>query len=107
MLKQLALATFAAVALSAAAPSGRALPLFGGDCDEFGCGGNGTQLTGIAGQTSDDSERFAGRGGCDDWGCGMNGSTLQGTLLNGLAAGSGRQTVEAVMLPTGEIVDLR
>ena len=37
----------------------------------------------------------------------MNGSTLQGTLLNGLAAGSGRQTVEAVMLPTGEIVDLR
>ena len=50
MLKQLALATFAATALLAVQSAANAGPR---DCDEFGCGGNGTQLTGIAGQTSE------------------------------------------------------
>ena len=99
MLKQLALAAFAAVALSAA--SAHALPFFG-NCPNSDCGMNGTQLTGIAGQTSDDSERFEGRGGCDEFGCGMNGTRVDGRLVE-----ADQPAVNAIILPTGEILDLR
>ena len=78
MLKQLALATFATAALSAAATSTHALPLFGGDCDDFGCG--------------------------------LNGSSYQGVLLSGVTlkqSVSGKQGVNTVILPSGEIVNLR
>jgi hypothetical protein len=70
-----------------------------------------TEMTGIAGQSSDDRDQYEFRGGCDEWGCGTNGSTLQGVLLNGLTlkqkVGSGESVVNAVILPTGEVVDPR
>ena len=67
MLKQLALATFAAVALSAA--SAHALPFFG-DCPNTDCGMNGTR---VDGRTVDAEQ----------------------------------PTVNAIILPTGEVLDLR
>jgi hypothetical protein len=73
MLKQIALAAFAATALFAVAPSANAFPGF---CD-------------------------------DDWGCGMNGASHQGIQVNGLTAGSGETVVDAVILPTGETINLR
>ena len=106
MLKQLTLAAFTAIALSAAVSSANAAR---GGCDDWGCGMNGTEMTGIAGQSSDDSDQYQARDGCDEWGCGLNGSSYQGVLLNGVTlkqqAGSG--VVNAVILPTGEVVDLR
>jgi hypothetical protein len=45
MFRHLAFAAFAAAVLSAAASSSSARP---GGCDDWGCGMNGTQLTGIA-----------------------------------------------------------
>ena len=45
--------------------------------------------------------------GCDEFGCGMNGTTYQGVQVNGLTAGSGETVVDAVVLPTGETIDLR
>ena len=48
--------------------------------------------------------------GCPVWMCGANGSTMQGVLLNGVTlkhkAGWGESVVNAVILPTGEIVNL-
>ena len=48
--------------------------------------------------------------GCPIWMCGTNGSTMQGVLLNGVTlkhkTGSGESVVNAVILPTGEIVNL-
>ena len=61
---------------------------------------------------------------CDDWGCGTNGVSLNGTSYQGVrldgiqapqagtrdlrqTAGTKRPTVEAVVLPSGETVDLR
>ena len=98
MLKQLALATFAATAFAAATLS----TANARDCPHSDCGMNGTQLTGIAGQTSDDSERFEGRGGCDEWGCGTNGTRVDGRLVE-----ADQPAVNAIILPSGEIFDLR
>ena len=100
MLKQLALATFAATAFAAATLS--TANATGAGCPTWACGENGTQLTGIAGQTSDDSERFEGRGGCDEFGCGMNGTRVDGRLVE-----ADQPAVNAIILPTGEILDLR
>ena len=72
MLKQTALAAFAATALFAVAPSANALP-----------------------------------SGCDEFGCGTNGTTYQGVQVNGLTAGSAETVVDAVILPTGETINLR
>jgi hypothetical protein len=105
MLKQLTLAAFTAIALSAAVSSANAAG--GGGCDEWGCGMNGTKLTGVAGQSSDDSDRYQARGGCDDWVCGSNGSSYQGVLLNGVTLEQRKHVVNAVILPSGEFVDLR
>ena len=66
--------------------------------------------SGFAEIGSPERDRFAWLDGCDDWGCGTNGSSYQGVLLNGVAqriVGSGKSVVNAVILPTGEIVDLR
>ena len=98
MLKQLALATFAATAFAAATLSNANAM----GCPTWGCGENGTQLTGIAGQTSEESERFEGRGGCDEWGCGTNGPRLDGRAVE-----AEQPAVKAIILPTGEVFDLR
>jgi hypothetical protein len=73
-------------------------------CPTWGCGENGTQLTGIAGQPSDDSERFEGNdgSGCPEWGCGSN-----GTRVDGRAVDAEQPTVTTITLPTGEVFDLR
>ena len=70
MLKQMALAAFAAIAASTASAGPRP-------------------------------------GGCDEWMCGSNGSSIQGTLLSGSTLEPGKPTVETVILPGGEIIDLR
>ena len=47
---------------------------------------------------------------CDDFGCGLNGSSYQGVLLSGVTlkqSVSGKQGVNTVILPSGEIVNLR
>ena len=107
MLKQLALTAFAAVAASTASAGPRP-----SDCEEWGCGMNGAslngvRLTGLPDIARPDRDRFDWLGGCDEWGCGTNGSTLQGVLLNGLTIGSGKPVVDAVILPSGEIVRSR
>ena len=70
MLKQIALATFTATALVAA-----------------------TLSTANAG----------GGAGCPTWGCGENGTQLTGLALGNASTGS----VSVVILPTGEVLDLR
>jgi hypothetical protein len=67
----------AAASLAATISSASAGPR-GGDCDEFGCGTNGPNLNGVA---------------------------LNGVQLNGIQV---RQlSVKAVILPSGEVLDLR
>jgi len=77
MLKQLALAALTAIALTAAASSANA---FRGFCD-------------------------------DEWGCGSNGKSLNGVSLNGAkVTGSievDQPSVKAVVLPSGETVEVR
>lgn len=78
----------------------------GGGCD-FGCGMNGASSTGVAGRPSDDDDRYQARGGdCGDWGCGVNGASYQGTLLTGTNRPTRGVTVNAVILRSGEMVDL-
>lgn len=78
-----------------------------GRCDEWGRGPNGTSLNGVEAWPSVDDDRYEARGGdCDDWGCGMNGASYQGTLLTGSHAPTDGMTVTAVILRSGERVDL-
>jgi len=50
------------------------------------------------------SSANAGRGdSCDEWGCGLNGTQTTGVALPSASTG----TVNSVILPSGETVELR
>ena len=69
----------------------------GAGCPKWICGENGTQLNGI------------GKNGMRFNGWRTNGHELQGVQVNGLQQpiGSARPVVNAVILPSGETIDLR
>jgi hypothetical protein len=93
------IATAAFTAATSAASAGG----FGWGCRTCGYS-NGTDLTGIADPTS--SDRYEWLGGCDDWGCGSNGLGRNGLQLDGHAVDAGETSVGAIILPSGEVLDL-
>jgi hypothetical protein len=105
---KLVFAAAAAFALAVASPV-TAAP---GGCDDWGCGTNGTQLTGVRTQgatapvvstvTLPAGETVILRGCDDEWGCGENGTQLTGVRTQGAAT----PIVSSVTLPSGEAVVL-
>jgi hypothetical protein len=103
MLKTLIIATVAAAALTSPASARISL--------------NGTELTGAAEIASPGRERLEFRR-CPDGFCGSNGNSLNGKSLNGKSLNGAHidgavrtrstgERVNALILPSGEIIDLR
>ena len=92
MFKQLSLAAFAAAALATAASTANAI-----QCPPWTCTSNGTQLTGIA------LGRLEATASCPPYACMTNGTQPRGLRLGTASA----RPVGAVVLPSGETVDLR
>lgn len=96
---KLALATFASAAFLAVLSPAHARP---SDCEEWGCGMNGTQLTGVADPAAPDRDRLEWSIRCDLFGCGSNGRLSDGRALEGEPP-----AVNSITLPTGEAIEWR
>jgi hypothetical protein len=96
------LPALAAVALILGAGTA-ASPANAGRCDDdWGCGSNGTQTTGIALSAVPVGALKAA--GCPTWMCGSNGTHTTGRTP---ISAERLPFVEAVVLPSGELVELR
>ena len=92
-MKTLIISAFAAAVLATAASTANAF----GQCPPWTCTSNGTQLTGIA------LGRLEATASCPPAACMTNGTQPRGLRLGTVSA----RPVGAVVLPSGETVDLR